>query len=781
LNYFVHYAFNAGATVVPFRPVGWQDIEIVLDNDDPGVTYTGTWTDSTSTSHYYENNVTVSGVAYRFVAAETTETATARYSPNITVTDFYPVYCFARPGTNRTIQTYRVKHSGGLTEVAIDHREVGDGWIWLGEYYLEAGGDNYVEITNESPESGAIIADAIRWGGGMGDIVRPGPGTVSGYPRDEECQRYWAHSELGNNGVGYDSDIWDGGGDDGGDNVRCGGKWAREMNQVPSGGIMVDRWKRIHLEFHTNASSGTARGQICLITDLGETTYQQQYATMLSNEIDADLLIVDDEFEFAWVDRSSPTYTSSYGAICTGANDDEFDATIVELAFHDNDSDAKLLRDDRVRAAMARACVHGIIRFLNWLPDSQVPLAFPPDTPRNVQARSTGTGDVVLSWTAPLSDGARGDPATGYVIYQSTNGYGFGNPITVGNVLSATVSDVPAGQTRYFRVAATNAGGESMPSETLAVRRSEDETSTFLIVNGFDRLRRQQSPVQTFTQPPGYAGQSIERQIWRRSNSFDYVIQHAEALAAGGATLDSCSNDAVIAHALDLQDYPAVVWISGEESSTDATFDSSEQSEVSSYLDADGNLFVSGAEIGWDLDAQGGGASFYNNYLKADYAADDAGTYNVAAVAGSIFDGVPSFSFDDGDLFYNVDYPDVLNTYGGSTSALNYVGGSGGIAGIAFDGSFKVVNFGFPFETITTPSVRQEIMDRIIGFFFAGPFDADRDGDVDLHDLADFVSCLQGPDVQYSADDPCLVHDADDDLDVDLSDFSEFTLAFTGG
>ena len=33
MNLFVAYCFNAGATVVPFRPVGFQTNEVVLDND----------------------------------------------------------------------------------------------------------------------------------------------------------------------------------------------------------------------------------------------------------------------------------------------------------------------------------------------------------------------------------------------------------------------------------------------------------------------------------------------------------------------------------------------------------------------------------------------------------------------------------------------------------------------------------------------------------------------------------------------------------------------------
>jgi hypothetical protein len=822
LNHFVHYAFNAGATVVPFRPVGWQMIEIVLDQDDPGVTYVGSWTDGSS-SKYYENNATPSGVAYKWTSASTSETHTARYTPGITVTDFYPVYCFTIASSNRTLQTYRVSHSGGISEIVIDHREVGNGWIWLGDYYLEAGGDNYVEITNESTEAGSIIADAMRWGGGIGDISRPGPGSISGYPRDEECQRYWAHGELGNNAVGFDSDIWDGGGTDGGDNVRTGGKWAREMNQEPNDPVNVDRWKRVHLEFHTNASSGSARGQICLITDLGATTYQEEYATILSDEVDADMLIMDDEFEHEWYDRASATYTSSYGAICTGANSNEFDATIVELAFHDNQEDAELLRDSRVRTAMARSCVQGIIRFLHTLPGSQIPLAFAPDTPRYVRAQDAGGGDVLISWQAPLSDEARGDPATGYVIYQSTNGYGFGNPVILGDVTSTTISGIPAGETRYFRVAATNDGGESMPSEVLAVRRGDRATSSgvlvskashfqasetngseslstevpavhkasegtprILIVNGFDRLRRQINPIQTFTQPPAYAGDWIERQVWRRSNSYDYAVQHAEALAANGYEFDSCSNEAVINSHIQLGDYAVVVWILGTESTEDSTFTNNEQNKVTDFLYDGGGLLVTGSEIGYDLIGQGNGALFMQDRLRADYVADDAETFDVTGAAGGILSAVGAFDFDpNSGAPYEVRFPDVLTPGTDAQACLDYVGGTGGVAGVEYAGPvYHVVTFGFPFETITSSTVRADIMGPVIEFLLASPgpipFDYDRDGDVDMDDFAVFRWCFDGPDSQYAEGHLCLEMDGDGDWDVDLADFSQFQQYFTG-
>ncbi len=781
LNVFLNYAYNAGATVVPFRPVGWQPIEIVLDNDDPGVTFAGSWS-SSSASKYYENGETVSGVAYRWSTADTSEeTATARYTPNITVTDFYPVYCFTVASTNRTMQTYRVSHSGGVSAVTIDHRETGSGWIWLGNYHLEAGGDNYVEITNLSTEAGVVVADAIRWGCGIGDIVRSGPGTVSGYSRDEEAQRYWAHGELGNNAVGFSSDIWDGGGDDGGDNVRTGGKWAREMNQVPAGGIQVDRWKRIHLEFHTNASTGGARGQICLITDLGATTYQEEFANILSDEVDADLLVVDEEFEHTWVDRSSATYTSSYGAIATGANGDEFDATIVELAFHDNETDTQLLRDGSVRAAMARSCTHGIIRFLSTLPGSEVPLSFPPDTPRYVLAAENGS-QAVISWQPPLSDTARGDPATGYVVYQSSNGYGFGDPIVLGNVLTTTVDGLAPGEIRYFRVAATNAGGESMPSEVLAVRRpveQTEETKRVLLVNGFDALRRWQNPTQ-------WVGGTIERVKWRHTNSYDYAIQHINALAAmdRDVSVSFCCNEAVAGAVVQLGNYDAAIWILGNESTLDATLTSLEQTKLTDYLLDGGGLFISGADLGYDLIGQGNGAAFMQNELRTGYVADDAGTYDVSPATGGILEGIAAFDFDPANgAPYFVYTPDVLSAVATARSCLNY--SVGGMAGVQFAAdTYNAVTFGFPFEAITSPAARDAVMEAVVEFILSSegprPFDYDRDGDVDMTDFAYITFCYDGPDNIYAPGHFCVDVQGEEDGDIDLEDIAVFQQQFTG-
>jgi N-acetylmuramoyl-L-alanine amidase len=758
LNYFVNYLFNAGATVVPFRPVGYQEEEVVLDQDDPGVTYTGSWINSGS-SPYYENGATNSGINYRFAVVNVTETATARYTPNLPSSDYYPVYTWVLDSNNRTPQLYRIAHGGGTTEVRIDHRVVGRGWVYLGAYYFEAGTGGYVEISNQSTAGGNVIADAIRFGNGIGDIVGAGPG-VSGYPRDEEAQRYWAESEAGVNAVGMPSTIYDCCSSDNSDNISAAARWAREMNNTT---FNTDRWRRIYLEFHSNASDGGARGTVALVTGVStKTLFQTEYATILGDEVEQDLLILDSDFEFNWAARSNPA-NGSFGAISTNANSDEFDATILEVAFHDNATDAALLLDPKVRDGVARSSLHGVIKFLNTLAGSTVPLDFLPTQPQNPRAIHDGNGGITLSWDTPLTGEAHGDAPTGYRVYRSSNGYGFDSGSDVGLTNSITLNDVPPYTTTYFRIAAYNAGGESLPSITIGARARLNGPAKYLIVNGFDRVSRSQDPRQVLI---GVGTQ--RRPILRHVNSFDYVIQHGDALADAGVDFDSCQNENIISGAVDLANYQAVLWICGEESSADDTFNATEQTLMTNYLNGGGKLFVSGAEIAWDLDNLGNGVAFYNNSLKADYVGDDAGTYNVGVVGGSIFDGIGSFAFDDGSIFYDAEFPDRLGTVGGSTAALTYVGGTGGTAAVVFDGVSQVVNLGFPFETITSATRRSEIMGAVVAFFDVG---------IDLFDHASFVECMNGPDASTTVPD-CGPFDFVLDDDVDLDDAQIFQQLF---
>ena len=483
------------------------------------------------------------------------------------------------------------------------------------------------------------------------------------------------------------------------------------MNQASEGSLS----DRVYVGFHSNAGGGRGTVGLHNTANGGATPNQLLLAQLLGKEVNDDLVDQNGQYEHNWNDRgNNVTYQASfnYGEINNSIINNEFDATILEVAFHDNQLDAELMRDGDVRDAVSQATVQGLIRYFNSVDGGATPLTMPPSEVSGVRAEVAGSDSVTVSWVPPAANAYNGSPATGFRIYGSTNGYGFdgGTYVAGGASTSYTFTNLdPAEGAYYFRVVAENSAGAAPASEVVAAI-PQAGPKDILIVNGFDRLSRQQNPVQA----------GAER-IWTRSiNSYDYAVQLASAIEANAPDLvvNTTSNEALIAGNVQLADYTAVFWILGEESTLDSTFDASEQSLVANYLASGGQLFVSGSEIGWDLDSQNNGRTFYNDTLRADFVADDANSYNAQGAGGSIFEGL-SFSFDNGSQFYNVDVPDVITPLGGATAALNYVGGSGGVAGIQYDSgaNTKLVHVAFPVETITDASVRTTLIGRVLDFF----------------------------------------------------------------
>jgi fibronectin type 3 domain-containing protein len=85
----------------------------------------------------------------------------------------------------------------------------------------------------------------------------------------------------------------------------------------------------------------------------------------------------------------------------------------------------------------------------------------PPTVPGapTLNSATGGTNSVVLSWSAPASNG--GASITGYAVYRSTTAGGEGTTAfaTVGNVTTYTDSTASVGTTYYYKVAATNSVG----------------------------------------------------------------------------------------------------------------------------------------------------------------------------------------------------------------------------------------------------------------------------------------------------------------------------------
>ncbi len=727
LNYFADYCFKAGATVVPMRPLGQQTNEVVLDNTNgASVTFGGSWSDSSSTIFYGAAGAT----PYRYAAiCATGTTAWAIYRPNLPAAGFYPVYAWTRSGSDRVRQLYRVYHSGGVTDVRVNHRRVGLGWVWLGTYYFDAGTNGSVNISNYAPDydpdTDVVIADAMRFGNGMGSISR-GAG-VSGFARELEASRYWVQAMTGQ---GMSSTLYDSASlSDSDDNVGAPPRMAVEMNRSDDGGF----FDRIYLGFHSNAGSGTGRGPMGLYDTRYGTAFQnlqKDYAYLMARELTNDLGYgqLGVWFPDSFTNNTANLYGSTYGEIY-GAISNEMNTTIIEVGYHDNAYDSYLLKCPSARRVIAMSAYQAIVKHLTTN-NAEVSPVLLPDPPTHVSAVNNGPGNITLKWHAPVTNRAGGHAATGYILYRSTNGYGFGNPVAVsgGATLSATLTNMTVGQTYYFQVCATNLGGESLGSKVVGVRVSPAGFAPHLVVNGFERNSRSLSP-------SNYVGGNIAgypvRVIQRRINSQDYVVQHGAAIAAAGRYFDSCDNAAVLAGDVDLADYFAAYWILGRESVTDESFSPSEQTLVMNFLNPGKRLFVSGAEMAYDLIAAGTAAdiAFCTNYLKTGYSSDDALTNQVTAKTGGVFDGLGTFAFDYAGTgtTYRALYPDVLATAGVPSSASALVYGTSGagasIAGLSYSNVSRLVVMGFPFETIYADSARTGLLTRVISFFGEAPAD----------------------------------------------------------
>ena len=773
MSFLADYLFRAGATVVPMRPIGYQPNEVVLDNVDVGVTFSGGWSDSSSTIYFGDAGET----PYRYASTSATETAVATYRPTITVAGHYPVYAWTRSGSDRAAdQLYRVNHSGGSTEVTVNHRMVGNGMIYLGTYYFEAGTAGSVEISNRSSEAGrVVIADMIRFGNGMGDTDR-GAG-VSGRSREDELSLYWIKWQVDHSqGVPLSSYRSSATNVDGDANVGASPRYAAYMNREQEG-TLADR---LLISYHTNAGGGRGVTVLHNTNSGGATPNQLQLAQILGTEINADMVAQNGLFEHSWFNRGSNiTYQASfnYGELNNGWISGEFDATIIEAAFHDDQLDAELLRDAEVRDAIARSSYQGIVKYFRAVDGNTTPLTMLPGKVTQVRAETVGNGSVQVTWNAPDGNSYNGDAPTGYRIYGSTNGYGFdgGTYVAGGATTTFTMTGLdPDAGPYFFKVVAVNAGGEGTGSEVVAAA-PQVSAKKVLIVNGFDRLDRTQNPIQTA------AGGPVERVRPRQSNSYDYVAQVAAAIHAGAPNLqvDSTSNEYIAAGAVDLSDYDAVFWILGEESTANRTFDAMEQAKVEAFIVGGGHFFVSGSEIGWDLDQANNGRAFFESTLQGNYVSNDAAVYNVVGPAGGLFAGL-SFSFDDGSQYYDVDAPDVIAPQSGAVSVLTYGGRGGGSAATqatGTEGRGNVVMFGFPFETITSQSMRSAVMERVIDYFslLATPepvADFNADGFVDG---SDFLAWQRG----FSSANPALA-DGDSNADgaVDATDLAAWQTQF---
>lgn len=773
---------HAGATVITPRERDIQRHEIIVDNDTQRNTSMFVEKDSKH-NHWqtapgkgfvelkkkYNNgeNPFTMGTARYINAENKPDRAFTEWIPNIPESGKYGVYISYKTFPNSINDAhYVVYHKGQATEFHINQQMGGGTWVYLGTFDFDRGINSYdaVTLSNKSDCNGVVSADAVRFGGGMGNIVR---GTVSGLPRYLEGARYSAQW------AGMPVEVYDGrkGTDDYADDINV----RSLMTNYFSGGSIYNPNKEglkvpieITMALHSDAGSSATND---FIGSLGVYTTQYNNGTLnagtdryASRDL-CDVVLteikreIDETFGVKWQRRGMWNRNYSESRIPA------VPSTIIEMLSHQNFADIKLGHDPHFKFAVSRAIYKGILRFItSQHKDNYIVQPLPVSHFAIQYGKKKNT--LSLSWQGendPLEPTA--NPRS-YIIYQREDSGSFDNGTEVNN--SSYMLKVEPGKIYSFYVTAVNHGGESFPSETLSAMRIKHEKGRVLIVNGFNRLSApyivdtpdslgfdlDKDPgvaygnnislcgrqvcfdrKQVGKEGPGSLGYStgeLEGKIIA-GNSFDYPFIHGKAIQETGKWgFTSCSREsfeelinegeALISpeEMKQLYKYQCIDLILGlqkQDNSSNSLYKSlSERMKgvIHSYCISGGNLIISGSYVGSDMYKSTADKTFCSQVLKYGYVRSLCENDSLSLIKGNRM----SFCIPRkmNEKIYAVTKPDILTSYSTSLPLLRY--NNGGIAAIFYNGKdYRTCVMGFPFESITDEQARNSLMTLLLRIF----------------------------------------------------------------
>ncbi|WP_455674399.1 golvesin C-terminal-like domain-containing protein [Phocaeicola sp.] len=758
--YIIPMLENAGAVVFTPRERDWQRNEMIVDNDRTaqGSIYQeqksrkGKWKTSPKagfakvrTTYADKQNPFQEGTA-RFAKTEKKpEKAFAQWIPSIPETGKYAVYVsYQSLPESVSDAKYLVFHKGGVTEFLVNQQIGGGTWVYLGSFEFDKGTNDYgmVILSNESKQKGVVCADAVRFGGGMGNISRGG--STSGLPRYLEGARYaaqWA-------GMPYSVYSSSEGANDYNDDINTR---SRMVNYLSGGSVYnpLEQGLRVPFEMtlglHSDAGFSKTDEQIGTLgiytTDYNNGQLNAGISRYASRDL-ADMVLtglqrdISAGFGIQWPRRS--LWNRNYSETRLPG----IPSMILELLSHQNFADLKLGHDPRFKFTVGRSVYKSILKYIATMHGTDYVVQ---PLPVNNFAIHEGSkkNTFRLTWQAvddPLEPTAK---AREYIVYTRLGHGGFDNGTPVRG--TEYTFEAEPGLVYSFKVTAVNRGGESFPSEILAAYKAKKSKGTVLIVNAFDRLSGPATVESAFLQgfdlnadpgipyinTPAYCGAQLSfdrSRIGRETkdglgysgselegvliagNTFDYPFVHGKAIqAAGGYSFVSCSDEAVENGFIRINDYPVADLIMGAEK---RPFSGAMQQIITGYCRQGGNILVSGAYIGSNMNSPAA-LSFTENVLKYSFGGSLSGNTPAGIYGANTNFTIPRTI---NERTYAVPAPDCLSPIAPAYSAFVYTPGNYS-AGIAYKGNYRTFVLGFPFESIEGTRERARVMSAVLGFF----------------------------------------------------------------
>lgn len=683
IPYLIPMLENAGAYVLMPRERDVQRNEVIADNDSTYTSYgkaeyseTGRWQDAGT--GFAALKATYSGLEnpFRTGTARQAECiqngkknpAEIQWRPEIPERGEYSVYVsYKTLAKSTSAARYTVHHLGGASDFIVNQKMGGGTWIYLGTFEFDKGSEGYVSLTNETPEgyrhtSGSIVtADAVRFGGGMGNIARAPKNDkeavpeISGMPRSAEGARYWLQWAGVSDKLFSQNEEED----DYKDDYMSRGDWVEwisrgsDMNPSKNEGLKIP--VDLTLGFHSDAGitpNDSIVGTLAIYTLRSDGSQKlpggesrmtsREYADMVQSQIVHDLR---SEYDTLWSRRQ--IWDRSYRESRTPSSP----AMLLELLSHQNFADMKYGLDPSFRFTVSRAVYKGMLKYLSNR--YGIPYTVQPLPVESMGVSFGKDGNAVVSWT-PTAD--KLEPTAvpeGYILYTRIDDGGFDNGKVIDNLkkhgsrLSSSV-EIKPGHIYSFRIVAFNDGGKSFPSETVSIGKPSDKSvgNTVLIVNNFDRISgpafvdtptyagfdnrldsgvphirdiayigdmhdfRRQSEFVTNDSPGFGASYTDHAGHIVAGNTFDYPYVHGKAMMKAGHPFFSCSNEAFCSDSTFRKAAWSMDLICGKQVTTTVgsglqqkyeVFPAEMQEAIRAFTSAGGNVLVSGAYIGTDI------------------------------------------------------------------------------------------------------------------------------------------------------------------------------------
>ena len=448
--------------------------------------------------------------------------STASWSVDMPEAGTYALYISYKTVQNSVSDaTYTVRSLDGTREFRIDQTMGGGVWVYIGSFQLAKGmNQDLVTLSNLSEQkNGIITADAIRVGGGKGNIIRrvalPTEQNKAIAAKNGD-EKYLGKEDMDYQYVGSGEHPWfhigaryylqwagfphevystSDGINDYVDDYRCRGEW---VNYLAGGSQALPGKKGLNIpvdvSFCLHTDAGTTLNDDIIGTLLIYCTTKngkrfgkyengtprelsRQFADIVSSQVVGDIRA---KWEPKWTRRGM--WDKSYYE----ARVPEVPALLMELLSHQNFADMKLGLDPQFRFDVSRAIYKGILKFIAKR-DHRDYVVQPLPVNSFEISPAVVPNHYVLNWQ-PTDDPLEANAVpTKYIVCERVGHDGGFREIAVVKepMCQVKVSD---NQIHSYRIIAVNEGGRSFPSETLSLGVAKQSKGTVMVVNGFTRV-----------------------------------------------------------------------------------------------------------------------------------------------------------------------------------------------------------------------------------------------------------------------------------------------------